>query len=161
MSDIVQRLREWASTICTIRGEVTPSSKSKMAREAADEIERLRALWCEEKSKAMTFHAEVERLRAERDALQSPTSIMVRLDDGWISPMNAVREITRLRAEVAALKAERDLYAAEIARVTAERDALQLRWQRLHGEIDCRIEHGANSNGHLEAIRKMMREVQP
>jgi hypothetical protein len=30
-----------------------------------DEIARLRALWCEEKSKAMTFHAEVERLRAE------------------------------------------------------------------------------------------------
>lgn len=41
-----------------------------------DEIARLRALWCEEKSKSMTFHAEVERLRAdlarltaERDAL--------------------------------------------------------------------------------------------
>jgi hypothetical protein len=30
-----------------------------------DEIARLRALWCEEKSKAMTFHAEVERLRAD------------------------------------------------------------------------------------------------
>ena len=30
-----------------------------------DEIARLRALWCEEKSKAMTFHAEVERLRSE------------------------------------------------------------------------------------------------
>ena len=73
---------------------------------AADEIARLHALWCEEKSKAMTFHAEVERLRAE------------------------------------------------VA-------ALQLRWQRLYGEIDCRIEHGASSNGHLEAVRKMMREVQP
>lgn len=30
-----------------------------------DEIARLRALWCEEKSKSMTFHAEIERLRAE------------------------------------------------------------------------------------------------
>jgi len=35
-----------------------------------DEIARLRALWCEEKSKAMTFHAEVERLRAEVAALK-------------------------------------------------------------------------------------------
>jgi hypothetical protein len=30
-----------------------------------DEIARLRALWCEEKSKSMTFYAEVERLRAD------------------------------------------------------------------------------------------------
>jgi hypothetical protein len=36
-----------------------------------DEIERLRALWCEEKSKSMTFHAEVERLRAEVAALKA------------------------------------------------------------------------------------------
>ena len=82
----------------------------KTKDEENTDINELRALWCEEKSKAMTFHAEVERLRAE----------------------------------VAALK--------------AERDALQLRWQRLYGEIDCRIEHGASSNGHLEAIRKMMQK---
>lgn len=57
-------------------------------------------------------------------------------------------EIDRLRAEVAVLKAERD-------------EAL-LRWQRLYGEIDCRVEHGADSNGHLEAIRKMMqKEAKP
>ena len=36
-----------------------------------DEIARLRALWCEEKSKSMTFHAEVERLRAEVAALKA------------------------------------------------------------------------------------------
>jgi len=36
-----------------------------------DEIARLRALWCEEKSKSMTFHAEIERLRAEVAALKA------------------------------------------------------------------------------------------
>ena len=36
-----------------------------------DEIARLRALWCEEKSKSMTFYAEVERLRAEVAALKA------------------------------------------------------------------------------------------
>jgi hypothetical protein len=40
-----------------------------------DEIARLRALWCEEKSKAMTFHAEVERLRAEVAALKANDSL--------------------------------------------------------------------------------------
>jgi hypothetical protein len=37
---------------------------------------------------------------------------------------------------------------------------VQLKWQRLYGEIDCRIEHGANSNGHLEAILKMMQKIE-
>jgi hypothetical protein len=47
---------------------------------------------------------------------------------------------------------------AELAAVKAERDAALLRWQRLYGEIDCRVEHGADSNGHLEAIRKRMQK---
>jgi hypothetical protein len=41
--DIVQQLRAWASTICSIRGDATPGRKSQMVRAAADEIERLRA----------------------------------------------------------------------------------------------------------------------
>jgi hypothetical protein len=40
--DIVQQLRAWASTICSIRGDATPGRKSQMVRAAADEIERLR-----------------------------------------------------------------------------------------------------------------------
>jgi len=42
-SDIVARLRDWASTICTVRNDEVPESKARLAREAADEIERLRA----------------------------------------------------------------------------------------------------------------------
>lgn len=69
-------------------------------------------------------------------------------DDVHALMREAADEIDRLRAEVAVLKAERD-------------EAL-LRWQRLYGEIDCRVEHGADSNGHLEAIRKMMqKEAKP
>jgi hypothetical protein len=48
----------------------------------------------------------------------------------------------------------------ELEKVTAERDEALLRWQRLYGEIDCRVEHGANSNGHLEAIFKMMQKIE-
>ena len=41
--DIVQRMLDWADTICTLNSHVPPSSKTKMVREAAAEIERLRA----------------------------------------------------------------------------------------------------------------------
>jgi len=75
-----------------------------------DEIARLRALWCEEKSKSMTFHAEIERLRAD------------------------------------------------LAQRTAERDEAQLQLQRIRCEISCRVEHGADSNGHLEGILAMLKQ---
>ena len=41
--DIVEQLRAWALTICSIRGDATPGRKSQMVRAAADEIECLRA----------------------------------------------------------------------------------------------------------------------
>ena len=50
-ADIVKRLRDWAATICTVHGKETPGSKAKMARDAADEIEQLRAA-----------HAEMQRM---------------------------------------------------------------------------------------------------
>lgn len=56
-----------------------------------------------------TLERALERLRwleAQRAGLTNPTTIMVRIDEGWITPSDAVREITRLRAEVAALKAK-------------------------------------------------------
>jgi hypothetical protein len=76
-------------------------------------------------------------------------------------PVRNPDELDRLRADLIAAQGYRAA-AEEIAKRRGEMvDALQLRWQRLYGEIDCRIEHGASSNGHLEAVRKMMREVQP
>ena len=64
--DIVQQLRAWASTICSIRGDATPGRKSQMVRAAADEIERLRAerdearqMYCN----AMTDHCEEHEAR--------------------------------------------------------------------------------------------------
>ena len=44
---------------------------------------------------------------------------------------------------------------ADIVRLTAQRDEAWLEKGRIMNEIDCRIEHGADSNGHLEAIRKL------
>ena len=42
-ASITQRLRDWASTICMVRTSDVPSSKARLALEAADEIERTRA----------------------------------------------------------------------------------------------------------------------
>lgn len=58
--NIVTRLRDWASTICTVRNDDVPGSKSRLIRNAADEIERLRA--------------EIERLREERDDARAEIS---------------------------------------------------------------------------------------
>jgi hypothetical protein len=51
--------------------------------------------------------ARLRWLEAQNAGLTNPTTIMVRIDEGWITPSDAVREITRLRAELDALKAER------------------------------------------------------
>lgn len=46
----------------------------------------------------------------------------------------------------------------EIERLRKERDEARLQTGRILNEIDCRIEHGAESNGHLEAIRNLFKE---
>lgn len=43
----------------------------------------------------------------------------------------------------------------QIEQLRKERDEAWLEKGRILKEIDCRIEHGADSNGHLEAIRKL------
>ena len=46
----------------------------------------------------------------------------------------------------------------EIEQLRKERDEASLQTRRILNEIDCRIEHGAESNGHLEAIRNLFKE---
>ena len=47
--------------------------------------------------------------------------------------------------------------ADEIERLRKERDEARLQTGRILNEIDCRIEHGAESNGHLEGIRNLFK----
>jgi len=47
---------------------------------------------------------------------------------------------------------------AKCVELTRERDEAWLLKGRIFNEIDCRIEHGADSNGHLEAIRNLFKE---
>ena len=54
-----------------------------------------------------------------------------------------------------ALTEERDELVSITNKLIRERDEAWLEKGRIMNEIDCRIEHGADSNGHLEAIRKL------
>jgi hypothetical protein len=104
-----------------------------------------------------TLERALERLRwleAQRGGLTNPTSIMVRIDEGWITPSDAVREITRLRAEVAELKAANaslagDAVGLRIAcaaikadRDEARREACELLARSMKGPMEVAADRG-------------------
>jgi hypothetical protein len=63
----------------------------------------------------------------------------------------AADEIERLHRDYSCI-------CSEMRRMMEERDSARLQTRRILNEIDCRIEHGAESNGHLEAIYSMFKE---
>jgi hypothetical protein len=74
-----------------------------------------------------TLERALERLRwleAQRAGLTNPTTIMVRIDEGWITPSDAVREIMRLRDELIAAQGYRAAFAEVATRRGEMVDAL-------------------------------------
>lgn len=72
----------------------------------------------------------------------------------------AAAEIARLRTELASAARQADYFQRDRDReqgdgdaARRERDEAQMLVGRILNEIDCRIEHGADSNGHLEGLR--------
>ncbi len=73
------------------------------------------------------------------------TDIIATIAPDAVSLMDkAIAEIKRLRQENATL--------------TAERDEARMRMGRILNEIDCRVQHGADSNGHLESVLAMLED---
>ena len=87
----------------------------------------------------------VARLRALASEFPTLDGIM---DSEWT---NAADEIERLRRDYSCI-------CNEMRRMMEERDEARMQTRRILNEIDCRIEHGAESNGHLEAIRNLLTE---
>lgn len=82
--------------------------------------------------------------------------IVARLRDCTCIPHG---EICRDSAdEIERLRRDYSCICNEMRRMMEERDAERLQTRRILNEIDCRIEHGADSNGHLEAIRNLFGE---
>ena len=63
----------------------------------------------------------------------------------------AIKEIERLRRDYSCI-------CGQMRRMMEERDEARRRTNSILTEIDCRIEHGAESNGHLEAIYNLFKE---
>jgi len=85
-----------------------------------DEIARMRALWCEETSKRLAFHAEVERLRAELAALTTANASLA-------------GDAVGLRIACAAIKADLD---------EARREACELLARSMKGPMEIAAERG-------------------
>lgn len=49
-------------------------------------------------------------------------------------------------------------YNESMVKLTIENQKLRVELREILNEIDCRIEHGADSNGHLEAIYNLFKE---
>ena len=60
--------------------------------------------------------------------------------------------------DIATLCKEIDYLTAQVDTLRRERDEARQRTNSILTEIDCRIEHGAESNGHLEAIYNLFKE---
>ena len=73
--------------------------------------------------------------------------------------IEAANEIERLRKELDTRISMCDMRSEKIIELTNERDEARLQTGRILNEIDCRIEHGADSNGHLEAIYNLFKEA--
>ena len=63
-----------------------------------------------------------------------------------------------LTEELENARYQNNLLTEECRELEKERDEARLQTVRILNEIDCRIEHGADSNGHLEAIRNLFKE---
>ena len=80
-------------------------------------------------------------------------------------PADVLRDIGEAYAEIQQLRFQLDeeklsSFAASnmVDELTKERDEARRRTNSILTEIDCRIEHGADSNGHLEAILSLFKE---
>lgn len=74
--DISAKLREWAATICTVRNDLMPGSKARLALDAAAKIDELEGLLASSIVRERMMAVETKRLRAklaeyEADAIRN------------------------------------------------------------------------------------------
>ena len=89
---------------------------------------------------------------------QIAATIRERGADIFDAPNTAVHYINCAIKEIERLRRDYSCICNEMRRMMNERDEARQRMNSILTEIDCRIEHGAESNGHLEVLRDMFKE---
>lgn len=176
MSDDAQCSSEWERRKQFIRnGFPMPHCGGRRYTMPDDIAEELRVRAAIEQVPGTVFERaaeEIERLRKERDearwevcGFHHLTGFLAgdyAISRGW-DYFNDERKWPKLPPSVTDfkefLKGQDQLWLDRVDRLTRERDEARLQARRILNEIDCRIEHGAESNGHLEAIRKLFTEA--
>ena len=67
-------------------------------------------------------------------------------------------EIEQLKKKIAYLEEQVDRFSDDTLRLMTERNMAELRLGRILKEIECRVQYGVKSNGHLEEILEMFKE---
>ena len=120
------------------------------------------------------LQADIARLTAERDEARSAwgratwdRSKSEESHRAWISDMKklrdqAIEDYRRLSTRLAEYQREwtrqEERFIYERDQAVRERNDARTRVGRILNEIDCRVQHGADSNGHLEAILSLFKE---
>lgn len=147
-ADIVTRLRDWASTICMVRGDEAPGSKARLALEAAELIETLRKVNAEVfatgiKSTRDTAELAIElrEARAERDKMAR------QLDEYRESFASMARERDGLWDDLELVTRERDEARCEVCAHEADTTEDQQAYAKLRGWQCFAHTDGASSSG--------------
>lgn len=128
MDEIVHRLREFASRICTLRDDKRLENKAVLARAAADEIERLRAELQTNNSRLRARDEYAQEWKAALDQLDGLSGVeWVRAYVAANSPSEyshpvAAEVVARTDAKLTAVADELAATIRKLQMVQAERD---------------------------------------
>ena len=92
----------------------------------------------------------VKDIISERDKLQEKYTRC------YSELVNTARRASLAERDLIDAQRERDSWHADTKRLIGEHEKDHALLAQIRNEVDCRIVHGADSNGHLEAILKLM-----
>jgi len=97
-----------------------------------------------------------------QDDAQEIVELLNRATDEIFGNSEEMKRLTaerdEMQGELRKAETESSMLRVECGVIAKERDDARTRMGRILNEIDCRVQHGADSNGHLEAILSLFKE---
>jgi hypothetical protein len=132
---------------------------AELLRTMADNIDATRPECDYSAAHKRSDDADIKTLKDAADLIRALRTVN---DEVFAASIKSVRDTAELaielreaKQEVARLLDVETGHRVAIASLTAERDEARMRMGRILNEIDCRVQHGADSNGHLESVLAM------